>query len=552
MSIKAFAYVRYSDPSQSTGNSVARQTEMAVAYAAKNGVELDWSYRDDGVSAFHGHNRTVGDLGRFMADVQSGKVEAGSHLLIEGFDRFSREDPFESLYTFLTILRAGIVLVTLSDGQDWSTATLMGASYRLFGVLPHMERAHSESKAKSERTLHNWKKRRESGVVVDRLTKPAWLDVVDGEYKVIEQRGHILIRIFEEIASGIGADSVARRLNADGIAAWGRAYKESGVRAGRTKIWHGSYIQTLLNGRQVIGEHQHHQYRGRKRVPIGDPISGYYPVAVPLDLYYRAVSAFRSRSMDGGRKSTKLVNLFGDLARCRHCGGRMRWNGTQSRARDGKSFVYLICSSNRQRTGCDHAARHRLEYIEDAVFDLVTEIRLDGTADDTEAATSLAEAKHQQTVAQDRVGRIADLLIELDTPTMRIKFADAEKSLVETKRAVAAAEEGLALVRRRATPSRHQEAVAALRAQMAQSDDVSLRIKMAGVVRSVVDSISFDRDGGVMVTLMGGRRVYQFRLAKIVTEFSLVVADHGSTITIDGGRIATNEEASDFKARLLA
>lgn len=230
----------------------------------------------------------------------------------------------------------------------------------------------------------------------------------------------------------------------------------------------------------------------------------------------------------------------------------MRWNGTQSRARDGKSFVYLICSSNRQRTGCDHAARHRLEYIEDAVFDLVTEIRLDGTADDTEAATSLAEAKHQQTVAQDRVGRIADLLIELDTPTMRIKFADAEKSLVETKRAVAAAEEGLALVRRRATPSRHQEAVAALRAQMAQSDDVSLRIKMAGVVRSVVDSISFDRDGGVMVTLMGGRRVYRFRLAKIVTEFSLVVADHGSTITIDGGRIATNEEASDFKARLLA
>ncbi|KAK0339931.1 hypothetical protein LTR94_032580, partial [Friedmanniomyces endolithicus] len=105
MFIKAFAYVRYSDPSQSTGNSVARQTEMAVAYAAKNGVELDWSYRDDGVSAFHGHNRTVGDLGRFMADVQSGKVVAGSHLLIEGFDRFSREDPFESLYTFLTILR---------------------------------------------------------------------------------------------------------------------------------------------------------------------------------------------------------------------------------------------------------------------------------------------------------------------------------------------------------------------------------------------------------------------------------------------------------------
>ncbi|KAK0339825.1 hypothetical protein LTR94_033023, partial [Friedmanniomyces endolithicus] len=160
-----------------------------------------------------------------------------------------------------------------------------------------------------------------------------------------------------------------------------------------------------------------------------------------------------------------------------------------------------------------------------AVFDLVTEIRLDGTADDSEAATALAEAKHQHAVAQDRVGRIADLLIELDTPTMRTKFADAEKSLAETKTAVVAAEEALALVRRRATPSRHQEAVAALRAQMASSDDLSLRIRMAGAVRSVVDSISFDKDGEVMVTLMGGRRVYRFHLAKIVTKFNLVVAN---------------------------
>lgn len=546
MTIKAYAYVRYSDPSQSTGNSVARQTDMANAYAVRSNVVLDWSYRDDGVSAFHGYNRTVGDLGRFMADVHSGKITKGSHLLIEGFDRFSREDLFESLYTFLTVLRAGVVLVTLNDNQVWSAETLMGQSYRLFGVLPQMERAHGESLAKSTRTLDNWSRRRAMGVVVDRLTKPAWIDVIGSAYEINEGKKLILTRIFTEIAAGIGADSVARRLNEDGVAAWGPKYKDDGPRAGKTRVWHGSYIQTLLNGRQIIGEHQHHQYAegSKKRVPIGDPIPGYFPPAISLDLYHRAKAAFQSRSLGGGRKATTLVNVFGDLARCAHCEARMRWNGTVNRSRDGKSFVYLICSSNRQRLGCTHSERHRLEYIDNAVLSLITEIRLEGVADDSEAKAVLAEAIHQRNAAQERASTAGELVLEMKHSTvMKRKLVEAEDALALAEAAIEVAEQKLALVRTRIAPTNHQNAITELRRIMAHDPDVKHRIRLQGAIRSVMDKITFDRDGSVVVTLMGGLRVYRFKLAKDVKRFE----QFSNGLTIKAGFVRSEADFEAFK-----
>ncbi|QBX36880.1 recombinase family protein [Brevundimonas sp. S30B] len=548
MPIKAFAYVRYSDPSQSTGNSVARQTEMAISYAATAGVELDWTYRDDGVSAFHGLNRTTGDLGRFIGDVQSGKVAKGSHLLIEGFDRFSREDPMEALWTFLTVIRSGIVLVTLADNQVWSAETLMGQSHRLFGVLPHMERAHSESKVKSTRTLHNWQQRRAKGVVVDRLTKPAWLDVVDGEYKVNDDKQRILLRIFEEVAAGTGVDRVARRLNEAGERAWGHAYKDTGSRAGQTRKWHGSYIQTILNSRAIIGEHQHHQYESgsRKRIPIGDPIPGYFPPAISLDLYHRAKAAFKSRNVGGGRKEASLVNLFGDAIRCADCGSRMRWGGHHHRERDGGNFAYYRCSSTVQRTGCDHTPKHRVVYLENAVLNLVTEIRLEGLADDAEAKAKVAEAKHQRQLAKDRAMKAARLVLEMDNAIMRELANEASDASLAANKAVLDAEEELAIVRTRLMPSNQQTAIADLRAAYTETKDIGLRMQLAGAVKTVMDNIIIDRDGFATVSVMGGARVYRFKIAKTVTSFTLV---SGETV-MEIGQARTNAEAQAFKDSL--
>ena len=53
----AYSYVRFSTPEQARGESFRRQIEAARAYAAKNGLVLDESFRDEGVSAFKGKHR---------------------------------------------------------------------------------------------------------------------------------------------------------------------------------------------------------------------------------------------------------------------------------------------------------------------------------------------------------------------------------------------------------------------------------------------------------------------------------------------------------------
>lgn len=549
MPIKAYAYVRYSDPSQSTGNSVARQTELALAYAARAGVELDWSYRDDGVSAYHGLNRTVGDLGRFLADVQTGKIERGSHFLVEDFDRFSREDPMEQLWTFLTVLRAGIILVTLNDNQVWSTATLIGSSYRLFGVLPVMERSHGESARKSTNTLDNWKRRRASGIVVDRLTKPAWIDVVDGAYKVNEDKKRVLSRIFEEVASGVGVDRVARRLNEDGEQAWGVAYKEGGPREGNRRLWHGSYIQVILNGRSVIGEHQYHRYapNSRKRVAVGDPIPGYFPPAVSLDLYHRAKAAFKSRNMGGGRKEASLVNLFGDAIRCGDCGSRMRWSGHHDRKKDGGNFAYFRCSSAVQRSGCSHQTKHRVIYLENAVLDLVTEIRLEGLACDADAKAALAEARHHQQAAKAKALKAGRVVLEMDNAIMRELATEANEAYLAADLAVAEAEQKLALAQMHLAPNNNQQAIAELRAEFSLTKDMALRIRLAGAVKTVMDKVELHPSGKATVSVMGGRSIYKFVVAKSVTDFQLTV---GQTVMDIGFTEVGGEDA--YRASLAA
>src|SRR4051794_5242523 len=88
----AFSYVRFSSRKQSQGDSERRQTELAEAYCRRHGWTLsDKTFEDLGVSAFHGKNALVGNLGEFLRAVQSGTVPPGSVLVVESLDRISRQ-----------------------------------------------------------------------------------------------------------------------------------------------------------------------------------------------------------------------------------------------------------------------------------------------------------------------------------------------------------------------------------------------------------------------------------------------------------------------------
>ncbi|SFM30692.1 recombinase family protein [Methylobacterium pseudosasicola] len=121
----AYSYIRMSRPEQLRGDSLRRQLEAARKWAVGRGIELDEGLRDIGVSAYRGKNRTEGALGAFLSMVEDGRVARGSYLVMESLDRLSREAVVEALPRFMDIVNAGVTIVTLIDGQEYSKARLI-------------------------------------------------------------------------------------------------------------------------------------------------------------------------------------------------------------------------------------------------------------------------------------------------------------------------------------------------------------------------------------------------------------------------------------------
>jgi len=103
----SYSYIRFSTPDQLEGDSQRRQLELSINYCEKNNLKLNESttIKDLGVSALQGTHIKEGFLGHFFEAVKTGTIERGSYLLIEDFDRLSRQDPLDAQNFFPQILK---------------------------------------------------------------------------------------------------------------------------------------------------------------------------------------------------------------------------------------------------------------------------------------------------------------------------------------------------------------------------------------------------------------------------------------------------------------
>src|SRR5690606_25221431 len=96
-----------------------------------------------------------------------------------------------------------------------------------------------------ERLAASWRIRREAAKKDGRpITSvcPAWLILDPATHKFLEvpERVRIVKRIFDEHIDGFGKRKIASRLNAEGLAPWGRGDSKGDG-------WHPSYIQKILS-----------------------------------------------------------------------------------------------------------------------------------------------------------------------------------------------------------------------------------------------------------------------------------------------------------------
>lgn len=427
---KAYSYLRFSTPEQLKGDTLRRQIDAAQRYSRSNDLDLDtdFTFRDLGVSAFRGKHAEEGALAAFIEAVDTGRVEPGSYLLVESLDRLSRERIMSALHQFSDLLSKGIYIVTLSDGQVYDSESINSLT-GLIVPLVSMARANEESELKSKRLRAAWQNKRDRAAKGEHvLTRwaPAWLELKNGKFVVIERRAAVVRRIFEMALKGIGIVNIARQLNVEGVAPFSRS-----------NGWYQSYVRKILYNEAVFGRFQpmrtSYQDGKKRRVPDGEPIDNYYPAIVSEADFYKVK---HSRPGPSGKGKVLPRNVLNGIVFCKRCGGKMHYI---SKGPPPKGRSYLACDTARRLKKCD-ARSVPYQPVLNYVLEHLPEYQNYYDANRPSAKDSdreIDEIAAQIAIAEERIERMVDAIEAGDFQAIKKRLIEREAELEKLKAAQA-------------------------------------------------------------------------------------------------------------------
>lgn len=316
-----FPYVRFSSQKQADGNSIVRQSERIESFVSRHNLTVDTRLEDHGISSFRGANAKKGQLSAFLQRVRDGEIPRGSYLLIENWDRLSRQVLDASIEIFSDLIRSGIKIAVLDEETVYDDLT----SNSFIRAIVQFERAHSESLRKSDMSKASWRAKHkamaEGAIATEKC--PQWLVVKDGAWCKLDDICLHIETMFS-LAQTYGVAETGRRLNAQ----FGTSYKTH-------------QIQYLLRNRRLIGEHSPVEFSKEygKNVPTGQVVEHYYPLVIPPATFEEVQTILKSRKPFSGRQDATNLNIFRNLLVCAECGGSTRFM-----LRSGKEFYYCTAS----------------------------------------------------------------------------------------------------------------------------------------------------------------------------------------------------------------
>jgi DNA invertase Pin-like site-specific DNA recombinase len=362
MQVKAYSYTRFSTPEQAHGDSARRQMAAAEEYARKHDLDLDTSltFKDLGVSAYRGKNMEEGRLGDFLRAVESGVVPQGSFLLVENLDRVSRQTARKAFKILERIVEAGVVLVTLTDGKQYTEASLDADPVSLIMSILTFVRAHEESMVKGRRLRAVWENKRKQAVENGKpLTKrtPSWLVLgADRKLRLDRKKAAIVRRIFNMTLKGVGQHAIVETFNRERVKTLnGAAY------------WHRSTVKKTLENPAAVGRLVAHrvEYEGGRKIrrPVVQ-VDEHFPPVVPLETWQRVQDMRGRASQPAPKGPSALQNILAGLSRCPLCQGAMTrvTKGPTSKA----GSPYLVCAKAKAGAGCQYKAM-RMENVDAAM-----------------------------------------------------------------------------------------------------------------------------------------------------------------------------------------
>ncbi|MGP0171651.1 recombinase family protein [Pseudomonas sp. NCHU5208] len=299
MTKQAIPYIRFSSYRQTVGDSYRRQAELIDRWLAQHPeyTRSNLTFEDLAKSGFSTEkSKKASGFIKIHEAIEAGAIRAGDCVLLEAIDRATRRGTWDVFDLLAPILRAGVSIVTIEDGQEYTEQSLLGT--QIFLLMAKIQAAHSYSKTLSERVSASYEARRtraKGGERIKRYT-PLWLD---SNGNVIEEVAQQIRLVFDWYISGVGKHSIASRI------------RQSGVE--KLSKCSGPTVQGWLTNPAAIGAWANSD-------STGDLIHGVYPAIVEPETFHLVQKLLEERKTE--RKRTSKHFLVG-LVKCDHCGASM-------------------------------------------------------------------------------------------------------------------------------------------------------------------------------------------------------------------------------------
>jgi DNA invertase Pin-like site-specific DNA recombinase len=217
--MNAYAYLRVSGMGQVDGDGFTRQGEAISRYACSQGITIEQTFREEGVSGTKElDNRPA--LQELLLAIDGGDVRM---VLIEALNRLARDLMVQE--TILGDLRKrGITVISVSEPNLCSDDPSRKLMRQIFGAIAEYDKAMIVLKLRGARQRMKARTGRCEG------SKP--FGAADGHRPIID-------RIMALRGSGLAVDTIAETLNAEGLKS-----KTGGK-------WYGSSVRNVVLREQV-------------------------------------------------------------------------------------------------------------------------------------------------------------------------------------------------------------------------------------------------------------------------------------------------------------
>ena len=391
---RAALYARYSTDMQNE-RSVEDQFELCRAYAVREGLRVVSRFSDKVRSGGSMFER--GDLLALLAQAQA-PDRPFDVLIVEALDRLSRDmEDLAGIHKRLTF--HGVEIRAVHEGA--ASTVLVG----LRGLVGQLFREDGAKKIKRGLSGVVRSGRIAGGLAFGYRVVPG----KPGEREIDPDQAAIVVRIYEEYASGRVPRRIAASLNKERIA------------PPRGSLWNAS----TLNGSSARGNGilNNEHYAGRivwnkvskarnpytgKRVPRINPSAEREAVELPTlrivnaELWDRVQAIRGQRSVSHPHISRRPTHLLSGLLRCSCCG-----SGYTVHDRDKTGKVRIRCSAQRESGSCDNRQIVYLPSVEAAVIDGMREHLRDPRLIEVFVKRYNAERKRLASTADRDRGRIA-------------------------------------------------------------------------------------------------------------------------------------------------